>query len=310
MPRREWTRRTLGSPFFSVSASPEPIPYQRTRPPREKWIVQRMRKNLAVLAPLFASVAAIPASAQQAGRRLFHVTHDTYGCVNPLATLAITNPDDPRQRDPGWVAFVIADGHCAPITPRSPWRVESVQGDLAYMTYAGTTGLPGSFYLRLSDLVELTPPPDSAPTPSPAPQLPAAINQPMTTYTPPPVNPALGAVLEPQSDWVTPGSAQPPANYASSRGYINPPGTAPPPAVPRTVQTPSKPVTRLQEPPLLVREQPHVVQQSASPMYVSVEGEGWTPRGRSIGSLRRARLRLQVDACNVGWQAGQQQATA
>ena len=91
----------------------------------------------------------------QTTQTLFHVSRNTYGCANPRATLALTNPVEPRRTDPGWVAFVVNDGHCAPITPRSPWRLVSRQGDLAYMTYAGTTGLPGSFYLKSDELVEM-----------------------------------------------------------------------------------------------------------------------------------------------------------
>lgn len=112
---------------------------------------------------LALSFGLVLEAAAQSTPTLFHVTHDTFGCINPRATTAITNRADPRQTDPGWVNFVIADGQCAPITPKSTWRLVFHQGVLAYMTYAGTTGLPGSFYIKTDQLVEIAPVPSLSP---------------------------------------------------------------------------------------------------------------------------------------------------
>ena len=112
--------------------------------------------RLALVLPLSA-VPWAAGRAQQPVDHLYHVRYDTYGCVNPRAALAITNEQDPRHDDPGWVEFVVNDGHCTPITPQSPWRMVSHQGELALMSYAGTTGPPGSFYMRFDQLAELAP---------------------------------------------------------------------------------------------------------------------------------------------------------
>jgi hypothetical protein len=115
--------------------------------------------------------ACVGAASAQPAQPLYRVTRDTYGCANPRATAALTNPQEPRRGDPGWVNFVITDGHCAPITPRSQWRLVFREGNLAYMTYAGTTGLPGSFYLSSDELVEIgTPPPSATPSQLRAPE--------------------------------------------------------------------------------------------------------------------------------------------
>lgn len=104
--------------------------------------------KLTVVASLVWSGAVLGQPAPQ----LFRVTHDTFGCANPRATGALTNRADPRQSDPEWVAFVVSDGHCVNITPRSLWRLVFKEGDVAFMTYAGTTAGPGSFYIRLDEL--------------------------------------------------------------------------------------------------------------------------------------------------------------
>ena len=251
----------------------------------------QMPKALVALTPLFILPATVPANAQQADQRHFHVTHDTYGCTNPRAALAITNHDDPRQQDPGWVAFVIADGHCAPITPRSPWRVVSMQGELAYMTYAGTTGLPGSFYLRASDLAEL------APAPTAVPQSPVPINQPLPAYTPPPsyALPTPLAESQPTTLAAPQTSGTPaPRNDAARSGYINPPEAAVPPTASRLA--PAKPFPERQATPHpVVRKQPRPTPQAVSaPVYASTAGGD----GFLAGAALAAFIML---ACGLKW---------
>jgi TerB N-terminal domain/TerB-C domain len=171
---------------------------------------------------------------------LFHVTHDTYGCVNPRATPAITNLADPRQRDLGWVHFVITDGQCVTITRRSAWRLVFRQDDIAYMTYAGTTGPPGSYYLKFSDLVEIpathvtTPPSASAPPPenqaangSP-PDWAASLTASQSTVATQSLTPVHPNVLPAprQSD---PGAS---ARALITNGYIDPPESRVQPSAP------------------------------------------------------------------------------
>jgi len=108
--------------------------------------------RLGTAALIAISVSATNVAVGQPGPQLFRVRHNTYGCANPRATRVLTNREDPRQADPDWVAFVVDDGHCVAITPRSQWRLVFRDGDLAFMTYAGNTAAPGSFYVRLDEL--------------------------------------------------------------------------------------------------------------------------------------------------------------
>ena len=125
-----------------------------------------------------------------------------------------------------------------PITPRSPWRLVFRQGDLAYMTYAGTTGLPGSYYLRSDELVET---PTAAaerigPTTPPVTGVQPQLLQPPQTA----VNPALGTggyINVPQTlqsapaivPGLQPGSVPPQALVRGgvTSGYIDPPAFRP-----------------------------------------------------------------------------------
>ena len=139
-------------------------------------------------APQAPTVAAAPLSSPVvATESLYHVQHNTYGCHNPRAALALTNPAEVRRSDPGWVNYVVNDGQCAPITPNSPWRMERLQGDLAVMSYAGTTGLPGTYYLRASDLSAPVVTTVAAPLPSAAQDGPSNFQSglpPTPAYTP------------------------------------------------------------------------------------------------------------------------------
>ena len=188
------------------------------------------------LAFAVACSPARPVHAQPV-QRLFHVTHDTYGCANPRATMALANQADPRRSDPGWVAFVVNDGHCAPITPRSPWRLVSRAGELSYMAYAGTTGLPGSFYVKADELVEMDAPPSAQ---LPPPQVAAAA--PSTQA--PPSSPPRDADIEPPAV-TTPQPATRPTQRGDrtqarppvANGYIDAPEARLPQA--RPVQLPA-----------------------------------------------------------------------
>ncbi len=41
-----------------------------------------------------------------------HTSTDVLACANPRAVRALNNKADPRQNDPGWIAFVKKDGEC------------------------------------------------------------------------------------------------------------------------------------------------------------------------------------------------------
>jgi hypothetical protein len=84
------------------------------------------------------------------GMTLYHVSDATYGCADPYATRALTNPDRPGAAT---IKSTIAQGRCVSITPKSPWRFISRDNDVALMEYAGDTGQPGSYYMRADQLV-------------------------------------------------------------------------------------------------------------------------------------------------------------
>ena len=221
-------------------------------------------------AALLALLVVGATHAQPADQRLFHVLRDTYGCSNPRATLALTNRSDPRLQDPGWVAFVVADGHCAPITPRSPWRLLSLSGELSFMAYAGTTGLPGSFYLRTAELVELPPAPGAPP---------AVSSQPVTepASPPPPRGTAPAAVEGPTatSPPAAPSSASPSRAAAGPNGYANPPEAMSPPPGPRRAPAPVAPPSDRRA---AARSAAHE-QSRPNPVAASSQGSGDVPGG-------------------------------
>jgi hypothetical protein len=87
---------------------------------------------------------------------LYHSLGDTFGCADPAATISLTDPNEARRRNAAWVKSVFNDGHCVSITPKSPWRFVSRAGDVALMDYAGTVGPPGSYYMRIDQLIDAT----------------------------------------------------------------------------------------------------------------------------------------------------------
>jgi hypothetical protein len=83
---------------------------------------------------------------------LYHAQENTYGCADPDATRKLTNPDPAQLGDPAWVNATAKKGQCVAITPRSPWRVVTLKGDVALMAYAGDVGPPGSYYFSVAQL--------------------------------------------------------------------------------------------------------------------------------------------------------------
>jgi hypothetical protein len=82
------------------------------------------------------------------------VLSNTYGCTDPKATRALTDPNEARGPGSDWFTSTFAAGNCVSITPRSPWTMQSLDGDVAMMAYAGTVGPPGSYYIQDRLLVD------------------------------------------------------------------------------------------------------------------------------------------------------------
>lgn len=137
--------------------------------------------RLGPAAVIAISVSVPGAASGQPTPQLYRVKQDTYGCANPRATRALANREDPRQTDPNWVAFVVNDGHCEAITPRSQWRLVFKDGDLAFLTYAGTTAAPGSFYVRVDELAQAIPSAIGAPDPAAPTVMPGELTRPPIT---------------------------------------------------------------------------------------------------------------------------------
>jgi restriction system protein len=94
------------------------------------------------------------AAGQETSKTYYHVEQVTTGCQNPAATRLLTNPDQTAQADARRLRSIRSSGHCVTITPRSQWSFLWRENDMAMMSYAGTTGRPGSYYLRIDDLVD------------------------------------------------------------------------------------------------------------------------------------------------------------
>jgi hypothetical protein len=180
----------------------------------------------AILAGLAAVTVAVgSARAEDAPPTVYHVTQTTFGCVDPAATRALTDPVETRGADTPWFKSVFDDGHCVTITPRSPWKLLSVDGDVALMSYAGTIGQPGTYNLRVDLLVNplgnhpaetppepapqaVAPPTEVAPLPAAAPP-PIAEAQPPGPKAPTPLahDPSSATALAPQPDATAPSGA-------------------------------------------------------------------------------------------------------
>jgi len=131
---------------------------------------------------------------------LYHVQQETFGCANPSYTRTLTNPQESRRNNRRWVRNAMNEGRCVTVTPRSPWKLVSLEGDVALMSYAGGSGPPGAYYLSVADVVDSdgqhpggapAAPQRAASNPAPAPAQPN--NTSATALAPPPVNPSSNA---------------------------------------------------------------------------------------------------------------------
>ncbi len=84
----------------------------------------------------------------------YHDTRETFGCVAADSARALTDPDQPGRYNAREFRAMFDDGRCVTITPRSPWKLISVEDDMALMSYAGTVGAPGTFFMRVALLVD------------------------------------------------------------------------------------------------------------------------------------------------------------
>src|SRR5579859_381128 len=91
---------------------------------------------------------------QEPPKTYYHVRQVTTGCQNPAAVRLLTNPDQTSQADERRLRSIRSSGHCVTITPRSQWSYLWRENDVAMMSYAGTIGRPGSYYLKVEDLVD------------------------------------------------------------------------------------------------------------------------------------------------------------
>jgi restriction system protein len=94
------------------------------------------------------------AEAQETAKTYYHVQQVTTGCQNPAAVRLLTNPDETALADARRLKSVRSSGRCVTITPRSQWTFLWQENDMVMMSYSGTIGRPGSYYLRVDELVD------------------------------------------------------------------------------------------------------------------------------------------------------------
>ncbi len=87
-------------------------------------------------------------------KHYYHVEQVTTGCQNPAAVRLLTDPNETTTADPRRLSSIRSSGHCVTITPRSQWSYLWRENDVAMMSYAGSVGRPGSYYLKVQELVD------------------------------------------------------------------------------------------------------------------------------------------------------------
>jgi restriction system protein len=110
--------------------------------------------GLPVILGVALGAAQHCAQAQDTSKHYYHVQQLTTGCQTPAAVRLLTNPNEMSHTSARHLRSIHRSGHCVTITPRSEWAFLFRENDLAMMSYAGTVGQPGSYYLRVSDLVD------------------------------------------------------------------------------------------------------------------------------------------------------------
>lgn len=95
---------------------------------------------------------------------LYQARAPTVGCASERAARALSAGDS-RMADPGWVQFVMTDGHCVRITSASQWSLVAQSGTLLLMRNV-VPGTGAQFYIPAAALTALGGP---AAQPAPAP---------------------------------------------------------------------------------------------------------------------------------------------
>ncbi|GBQ32177.1 putative endonuclease [Gluconacetobacter azotocaptans DSM 13594] len=96
---------------------------------------------------------------------LYHVTAPIYACVNPRATKALANKEDPRQHDMRWVRFVIQDGRCFQISPNDTWEAISEHDGIKLLRHdPPVSGMPPLYFLADQLASGLPAPPEQSPS--------------------------------------------------------------------------------------------------------------------------------------------------
>lgn len=111
------------------------------------------------------------------GDELFHSTKPIFACVNPRATKALANQDDPRLNDPKWVQFVVKDGRCFQVSPGDAWEQISDRDGMKLLRRSPPVAGTPPLYFMPSDVTSGAPfkitdeqPTEDASSPDPAAQ--------------------------------------------------------------------------------------------------------------------------------------------
>jgi restriction system protein len=121
----------------------------------------------------------------------------------------LTNPDETSQADRRRLRSIRKSARCVTITPRSQWTFLWQENDMAMMSYSGTIGRPGSYYLRIDDLVDANGQhPGEAAAPSEPSELPPSTTAPSVTAdktaSAPPAAPSAETSVAPATSPQTP----------------------------------------------------------------------------------------------------------
>ena len=167
-------------------------------------------------AALSASTVRASAPAAPAGADVPSILHTgaiVFACINPRATRALGNKADPRQSNPGWVAFVRSDGKCFSVSPDQGWEQISEQDGLLLLRRTPpVAGEPPLFFMP-TDIQRAAP---AAPAPSTAPAPPAALVQQEAPQSVPDVaSGTTQASPEPGADAAAPVQSQAPVQDAA-----------------------------------------------------------------------------------------------
>lgn len=109
---------------------------------------------------LFATTMVL-GQAAAAQETFLRTSRPTPACTSPRATTALNNPTEPRRSDPGWIAFVVADGGCTNLDAGDRVSLVGPSGDLSQVEYPARSG--ARRYVASSALV-----PDASPPAAPA----------------------------------------------------------------------------------------------------------------------------------------------